>query len=376
MRDAKAIPPRLSISVALATYNGAAFLPAQLNSIVGQSEPPDEIVITDDQSTDATPGLLADYAARSPIPIYVHSNPERLGFVRNFARAIRLCRSELIFTSDQDDVWAHEKIAVMRPMFMDPDVLLAYHNAQVVTADDRPLFHLFDAQEAKLNAVWPLHPWHASAGMTQAFRASLRVYDDLWPPSLNHIWMEKERLNHDQWYFFLAQVLGRVAYVDKLLIRYRQHGNNTIGGSPRRPHNLWRRFLQNIDYDPRIDRLRAHAAERRADILHELAARLDGLKKAHAESLMIKYLRLSDRLRRRRLVYTEQGFLRRLVALIRLVGHGDYSDYPWGFRPSSIVREIISGVPGRHAQARDQAPSGRLSAPSEEKPSTWRGTSA
>ena len=96
----------MKISIAMCTYNGAEFLPAQLQSILTQSRPPDEIIICDDRSTDDTQALLKKFATESPIPIAVHINDHNLGSVKNFERTISLCTGDVIALSDQDDVWA------------------------------------------------------------------------------------------------------------------------------------------------------------------------------------------------------------------------------------------------------------------------------
>ena len=71
-----AAPP---ISVALATYDGASFLPAQLESLLRQTTAPCELVVIDDASSDETPRLLADFAERAPFPVRLTQNGERRG---------------------------------------------------------------------------------------------------------------------------------------------------------------------------------------------------------------------------------------------------------------------------------------------------------
>jgi glycosyltransferase involved in cell wall biosynthesis len=94
----------MKISIAMCTYNGAAFLPAQLQSILTQSRRPDEIIICDDRSTDDTRSILETFKNESPIPVILNINDQNLGSVRNFERAINLCTGDVIALSDQDDV--------------------------------------------------------------------------------------------------------------------------------------------------------------------------------------------------------------------------------------------------------------------------------
>lgn len=102
-----------TISVALCTYNGEDYLPAQWQSLLDQHLLPDEIVICDDQSTDGTIRLVRQLAAEAPFSVRILENAERLGYNKNFERALSECTGDLIFICDQDDYWFAEKISTM-----------------------------------------------------------------------------------------------------------------------------------------------------------------------------------------------------------------------------------------------------------------------
>lgn len=346
MQDIGGEKPRLSISVAMATYNGAQFLQAQLDSILAQSVLPNELVITDDRSTDEVESLVQAFIRVAPFAVHFERNAERLGFARNFMRAISLCNSDLIFLCDQDDVWRRDKVEQMRAAFADETVLLAYSNATVIDAAGEQLHLFYDAAtEHAALAVKPPHPWHASFGMTQAFRASLRVYDDLWPESLNHVATENEVLAHDQWYFFLAQLLGRVAFVDHPLVGYRQHGGNVVGASWQLTgRGLFAKLKARIAHGPRHDELKRVAAERRATILDRLAHRLPSTEHDRAIALAADYRKLSERLARRYRTYQARHAPMRLASLLSGVTAGDYGGRPWAFDPRSVARDLAGGV--------------------------------
>lgn len=101
------------ISVALTTYNGAAFIVEQLDSILNQTVPVDEIIISDDGSTDNTMSICLQYASRYPIIQVVSSTPNGMGPNKNFLKAFRLCRGEYILPSDQDDIWFPNKVELL-----------------------------------------------------------------------------------------------------------------------------------------------------------------------------------------------------------------------------------------------------------------------
>jgi glycosyltransferase involved in cell wall biosynthesis len=78
-----------TLSVAMCTYNGAIFLPAQLESIARQERLPDELVIGDDCSTDDSVAVLEAFADRAPFPVRLHVNDHNVGSTKNFGRWIR-----------------------------------------------------------------------------------------------------------------------------------------------------------------------------------------------------------------------------------------------------------------------------------------------
>ncbi len=82
------------VSIALCTYNGAEYLPGQLDTLVNQTYKAIEIVVVDDCSTDETFTILTNYAAKYP-QFKLYRNKSNLGFATNFERAVILCEGEL-----------------------------------------------------------------------------------------------------------------------------------------------------------------------------------------------------------------------------------------------------------------------------------------
>lgn len=96
----------------MTTYNGARYLQDQLDSFLSQQRLPDEVVICDDGSTDTTHKLLEEFRQRAPFAVHLFYNDTNLGHTRNFEKAMSLCNGDVIFLSDQDDVWDNKKIDV------------------------------------------------------------------------------------------------------------------------------------------------------------------------------------------------------------------------------------------------------------------------
>src|SRR5215217_714545 len=101
---------RSKFSVAMCTYNGARFVAEQLASIAAQTRPPDELVVCDDRSTDATIAYVREFARTAPFPVRIFENEKNVGSTKNFERALELCEGDFIAFGDQDDVWLPEKL--------------------------------------------------------------------------------------------------------------------------------------------------------------------------------------------------------------------------------------------------------------------------
>ncbi len=106
-----------SVSVAMCTYNGAKFLPPQMESILAQTQAPDEMVVCDDGSTDGTVELLREFAAKAPFPVRIQQNSRNLGPAANFAQCMEMCGGEILVLADQDDVWFPYRLAETRAAF-------------------------------------------------------------------------------------------------------------------------------------------------------------------------------------------------------------------------------------------------------------------
>src|ERR1044072_5158133 len=136
----------MNLSIALCTYNGAAYLNEQLESFAAQTRTPDELVISDDQSTDDTLRLIEEFAATARFPVQLSVNESNLGTPKNFEKAISLCRGDVILLSDQDDVWHRDKLESVERMFeAKPQLSLVFSNAELVDERLNPFAEtLFD----------------------------------------------------------------------------------------------------------------------------------------------------------------------------------------------------------------------------------------
>jgi glycosyl transferase family 2 len=237
----------MRISVAMCTYNGAKFLPAQLQSIITQSRPPDEIVICDDRSTDDTQNILEKFASESPVPIKLHINDQNLGSVKNFERAISLCTGDVIALSDQDDVWRNDKLQLFETVLNNsPSAGIVFSDAAIVDQDLKPLNRRmwdevgFDAHKRKLvrtgRALEVLITGWTVTGATMAFRSRFVKLSLPIPEGIAMI--------HDGWIALTIAAVADVVALDEPLIQYRQHAQQQIGAPARKEADPEQRGVQ------------------------------------------------------------------------------------------------------------------------------------
>ena len=126
----------MKVSIAMAAYNGEKYIKEQLDSFSAQTRLPDELIITDDCSTDSTEEIVKEFAETAPFTVVFHRNEKNLGYCGNFNAALMKTTGDLVFLSDQDDVWFPEKIEFMVRLADENPDMLALMNDTVLTDSD------------------------------------------------------------------------------------------------------------------------------------------------------------------------------------------------------------------------------------------------
>lgn len=314
-----------SISVAMATYNGRRYLPEQLASLVAQERRPDELVVCDDGSTDGTVELLGEFARTAPFRVRIHRNERNLGVLRNFEKALSLCEGDLVFMSDQDDVWLPDKISEVVQVFESTPGALAVINDKLIVDEN-----LVPTGATMLGNIrgFGSPDGNFVAGCCSAFRSDwLRIA----------LPIPEGAIAHDTWLVGLAHRLGVASISEKPLQYYRRHGANVsqnpysdrrrvglakrlaleMGAifrrSPAGSGDSWQAFLDSNDAETR------RIGERRDDL-----ERLGLAGRAQAATDLL--LRQSETLAaRRRLAAT--ALPRRASAVWRLWRSGAYAPF-------------------------------------------------
>lgn len=210
------------ISFVLASFNGAKFIEEQIDSILMSLGPDDEIVVSDDGSTDGTLDIVRSI---NDSRIHLISGGERLNYQGNFARAIAASRGQFIFFSDQDDICLPDRIPLSLAELAHASCVCG--DAVVVDSILAPMQDShFAARRAKFGAAW-LFVRPAVIGATLACTREFLSAHLPFPKGVPH----------DMWLSIQAARTGKLAVVAQPLILYRRHQSavSATGATSKRP---------------------------------------------------------------------------------------------------------------------------------------------
>lgn len=272
------------VSVAMATFNGARWLRQQLDSIYAQTWPNLEVVVSDDDSTDETQAILAEYARERGLRW--QANPARLGLVKNFERAISLCRGELIALSDQDDLWKPRKVETLAARL--GSHTLIYGNIQE-----------FLDVDGTLKVEESFEPIFRFAGVHGSGRPTRYLLAENWVVC-HSVMFRRELVEHalpipphqpfhDGWLALVASKLGGIVYLDQRLQIYRRHSESLTWAEPEarvRQEGLVRAVLSGRFREAWRRRCEVETARLRDALAHPI---LDEEDRAFAAELLAYY---------------------------------------------------------------------------------------
>ena len=203
------------ISVCMATYNGQDYLKEQLDSILCQIQEEDELIVSDDGSTDQTIHILNEYQ-RMHQNIVVLKGPKK-GVQKNFENALKHAHGDIVFLSDQDDVWLEGKAQSVLKVFQDSKAFVVLHNANIVDAHRNKLDQtVFELRGSKPGLYHNLYK-NAYVGCCMAFRKEVLKYALPFPDKIEM---------HDWWIGLVAEKMGKTILIDKPYLDYRRHDEN------------------------------------------------------------------------------------------------------------------------------------------------------
>lgn len=201
------------ISVCMTTYNGAPHLREQLASILPQLGERDEVVISDDGSTDETLSLISSIG--SPL-VKVVEGPRKGSPALNFENALRHCSGDYIFLADQDDKWAGNKVRRMMEALRDADCVVS--DCYVTDGQLRVTTPSFYALNRTRPGLWyNLLRRNGYLGCCMAFKRNVMLRSLPFP---------KDIPMHDIWIGNVAACRFSVKFIEDRLIYFRRHGSN------------------------------------------------------------------------------------------------------------------------------------------------------
>ena len=204
------------ISIALCTYNGEEFLEELMDSLLAQSYKNIEIIVVDDCSTDKTVAIIKAYSEQNPF-VRLIQNKQNLGYNKNFEKALSLCSGEFIAPCDQDDIWDKDKLKLQVQAIGTNQLI--YHDSEFIDSAGASMnlkisdkFHFYRG-----NHPGPFLFMNCVSGHSILMKRSL----------VKHVLPFPNGFHYDQWIAFIATNLGSIDFVEKTLVKYRQHQHNS-----------------------------------------------------------------------------------------------------------------------------------------------------
>lgn len=218
------------ISVCIPTYNGEKFIYQQIISILSQINSDDEIIISDDGSTDKTLDIIKSFNDDRLKIFYNNKIKSKYSFnltTQNLQNALLKARGEIIFLADQDDVWIDNKIErCINYLKNGYDLIL--HDCAIVDQNnnliDKSYFKLNNSTPGIFNNIMK----NSYLGCCMAINKKVLDYALPFPKDIPH----------DIWIGLIAEEFTKVKFLQEILINYRRHGNNLSASGEKSSNTL------------------------------------------------------------------------------------------------------------------------------------------
>lgn len=217
----------MKVSVCMAVYNGESFVLEQVSSILPQLAPEDELIISDDGSTDRTMDILKEDVSDPRLKLL---KSLKKGIVNNFENALNQATGDIIFLSDQDDIWRPDKVETCKRYLLEYD--LVFTNLEIFYEDINQTRLFYSSNSDKTGLLRNIIK-NNYIGATMAFKSEVLKKALPFP---NGIYM------HDIWLALVAEVLGKTKFINEPLIFYRRHGGNASQTGERSSNSLMKKI--------------------------------------------------------------------------------------------------------------------------------------
>jgi glycosyltransferase involved in cell wall biosynthesis len=212
----------------MATYNGATYIEDQIASILLQLGPADELIISDDKSTDETVKII-ESCGDNRIKIYHNHfrNP-----IFNFEFALNMSKGDLIFLSDQDDLWDPDKVERVSGLLKTYDLVVT--DSQIID-EHGILVHdsFFDIRHSGTGLIKNFLK-NSYLGCCMAMKRHIVKKSLPFPKGIPM---------HDIWIGMIGELFGNPFFCNEKLVKYRRHGENKTFTAETSPNSLYRKSL-------------------------------------------------------------------------------------------------------------------------------------
>lgn len=221
------------ISVCIATYNGEKYIYKQIESIINQLSDEDEIVISDDYSTDETIDIIRRF---NDSRIKIYFNPESVKkkitkhhkVTRNFENALKHAAGDYIFLSDQDDIWQSNKISVMKEYLKKYALVMC--DCTIIGSNEEIIYQSFFELKKSKPGIW------RNLIQSRYHGCCIALKKDLLKKALP---FPKELVMHDAWLGLISECFYQPKFINDKLVLYRIHNDNVSSILCQSPNSLY-----------------------------------------------------------------------------------------------------------------------------------------
>ncbi len=221
-------------TVCIATYNGEKYLVEQLDSIMNQISLNDEVIISDDGSTDNTIDIIKSYNDKR---IKLVFNKYERGYTGNFENALSYANGDYIFLADQDDIWNPQKVSTLLNSLIKFDFVVSdceVVNEELDVIDESH----FNTRKVKKGFMYNLL-------YTRYVGAAMAFNKDVLKKSLPFP-VNRKYCAHDYWICLIAEKYFKTGLINTPLIKYRRHSSNASNGGEKSSNSLLHKVLVRI----------------------------------------------------------------------------------------------------------------------------------
>lgn len=211
----------------MATYNGEKYIKEQLQSILSQLSESDEVIVSDDNSVDDTISIIESF--KDPRIKIFHSHFQSP--IYNFENALLKSTGDIIFLSDQDDIWLPNKVQVMLGYMRTYNCVIS--DASLIDDSGNVIFgSFFKLNNSKSGLIMNLIS-NAYLGCAMCFDRKILVRALPFPKDIEM---------HDRWLGIISEVYGKTYFCDDILFKYRRHGGNVSQASEKSINNFYKKI--------------------------------------------------------------------------------------------------------------------------------------